>query len=339
MARTLLLTGFTAPQCGSSRVNGVNHVPGALREAARRAGYEVEHRVVAVGEDVARYDAVVVSLMTLLSLTSSYALGALWTLARRRDAVIVVDDWQVASIAGQFTMAARRLDYYLTSPRVLSAAKRPGVDAIRRRRSAERRAIFEEVERLAVTWEPHPVAAPVFAWGDVRRLELPTGCPLAFDPSPFVTRYDPAPSPARARRRRWVLASLFDHSRWLAEHDFRWPVARFGRGGEARLAERDVVAEYAVSWGVLGHAYKHVASGWWRPRFLHAVAAGSIIYGERAELELVAPGFWAPLAEIEGASTSKLEHLARCQRDALEARLWDAHRLVRFTRNLLKGEL
>jgi len=338
--KKVLITGFTAPQVGSARTNGINHVPGALANAARRGGFDVDHRVVALGESLHRYDAVIVCVMSLLSLTTSYALGALWALAKRRDAVIVVDDWQTATIVAQFQTAAERPDYYLTSPQVLSAAKRPGVELLRRR-TPERAAIFAELTRLSRRWEPHPVAAPVFPWGNVHKLNLPTRRPLAFDPSSGAATYTIVPRSNRERERCWVLASLFDHAKWLETQELIWPIEVYGqkRHGHARLTEAQVVQRYAEVWGVLAHTYDHALSGWWRPRFLHAAQAGAILYGDRAELELIAPDAYTFPRAIEEASLSKLRELADHQARRVTARLWPRWRLDGFVRRLLEGAL
>ncbi len=336
--KKILITGFTAPQVGSLRTNGINQLPYAFARAAREAGHEVEHRITALGEDLGGYDAVIVFIMTLFSVTTSYALGALWALARRPDAVIVVDDWQVDEMINRFEIAAKRPDYYLTSPKILSAAKRPGVERLREK-GPLRTAIFGVVEALSQTWEPHPVAAPVFPWGDVKRLGLPTRQPLVFDPSPLVRLNLPEihRAPDARREKRWVLASLFDQRRWLEGQPFSWPVTVYGqeKHGYERLPENEVIDRYGELWGVLSHPYKHVGSGWWRQRFLHALHAGTVIYGDERELGPIGPGAFIPLVELERASWRQLRRLADHQRELIETRLWTRDQFNDFIRRLI----
>ena len=336
--RKVLITGFTAPQCGSVRTNGINQLPYAFARAAREAGYEVEHRITDLGEDLSKYDSVIVFIMSLLSVTTSYALGALWALATREDAVIVIDDWQVETMINQFKTAARRPDHYLYSSTVLSAVKRPGVDLIRKRGKL-RTTIFNVVEALSKTWEPHPVLAPVFPWGDIEKLRLPTKRPIAFDPSPVVQLNLLAVHhvPDSRREKRWVLASLFDQRRWLESQAFSWPVTVYGqpKHGNERLPEPEVIKRYGSLWGVLSHPYGHTGSGWWRQRFLHALHTGAVMYGDEAELGQIGPEVFVPLAEIEKRSWRALRQLADHQAAVITRQLWTCERFTKFIKELV----
>ena len=334
--KRILITGFTAPQVGSLRTNGINHLPYVFADAARELGYDVEHRITVLGEDLKGYDAVIVFIMTLFSVTTSYALGALWALRTRPDAAIVVDDWQVDAMINRFEIAARRPDHYLCQ--TLSATKRPGVDLIRKK-GMLRSAIFSVVEDLSKTWEPHPVCAPVFPWGDISKLQLPPKRPIAFDPPPMVMPRLPVIKPVadHHRLKRWVLASLFDQRSWLESQSFSWPVTVYGqeKHGYERLPENEVIDRYGVIWGMLSHPYEHVGSGWWRQRFLHATHAGNVVYGEEAELGPIGHGAHISLVEIERSSWRALRQLADHQRDLIEARLWDRDQFDNFIRRLV----
>ena len=336
--KKVLITGFTAPQVGSRQTNGINHLPYVFADAAREMGHDVEHRITVLGEDLKDYDAVIVFIMTLFSVTTSYALGALWALRTRPDAAIVVDDWQVEAMINRFEIAARRPDHYLCSEAVLSAAKRPGVDLIRKK-GALRSAIFNVVEDLSKTWEPHPVCAPVFPWGDISRLKLPAKKPLAFDPSTIVLGRCPAIKPAadQHRLKHWVLASLFDQRAWLESQAFSWPVVVYGqeKHGYERLKETEVIERYGVVWGMLSHPYEHVGSGWWRQRFLHALLAGTVVYGDEAELGPIGHGAFIPLIEIERASWRQLHRLAEHQHDLIGKRLWRREEFYDFIKKLI----
>jgi len=339
--KTILLTGFTAAHAGSTKRRNptVGRVPGALRDAIALTGATVDMRPVALGENLKQYDGVVVFVMSLLSLTTSHALGALWALATRPDAWIVVDDWQVGTMVNQFRTAASRLDYYLTSPKVLSAAKRRGV-ALLRSNTKERRAVFGEVTKLGESWDHHRVAAPVFPWGDVRGLGIPAKRLTGFDPSPLTLDQLATPRawPGPQRLRRWVSASLFDHTRWIDAQEFAWPVERYGGGeGATYLLEPEVLARYAATWGMLGHPYKHCC-GWWRPRYLHAAQTRSVIFADRAELEPIGQDAWQPRAKIEGLTVKRLAELAAYQAHEIHASIWTTDQLVRFARTLTRRQ-
>jgi hypothetical protein len=277
-------------------------------------GHEVEVRPVEPGErlSASRYDRVIVFVAPILIFGARHAYGALWALHARPDAWVAVDDWQVGYTANSYKTAARDDCQRLWT--ALSANNRP------QRRAQLAKAVVRGIDRVCVKLgDQRPwcrALAPLYTGArfDPTRFRWPYGALRGFDPSPY---YRPPEIPRLAKRaRRWVLAALSDHDRWLAGVAPTWPVDRYGRksAGQTRVTEAELLARvYPAAWGIIAPPYWHAGSGWWRARYQHAIAAGSVVLCDPADA--FAPGI--TLRDLE--RSRNLGEYAAAQADAFKA--------------------
>ena len=173
------------------------------------------------------------------------------------------------------------------------------------------------------------VVAPMFLWGDpgvvARKVSRGTRLPpvLGLDPShlcrPYMEKAWPALASGEIRReRKWQLGSLVRHEPWLnmLRVDATWPIEQFGGRMKPLKSETDVIIQYARGRGVLSPPLPQNGSGWFRPRFIFAAFAGSVMLctDEASSLGSV---YRYPLNWIENMSDGQLTQLASDQRDAL----------------------
>jgi hypothetical protein len=98
----ILVTGFNALSIGTAR-SPLNIATSArvLPEVLKELGHEVIQKAIIPGEDVSSYDKVFVFVFGPNSLSARYWYGAAYTIIKRPDAIISIDDWQTKdSVSG-----------------------------------------------------------------------------------------------------------------------------------------------------------------------------------------------------------------------------------------------
>lgn len=339
----LLITGMTPSQCGSTRRPLKVALAGdGLARAFGLLGYAVERRPVVIGEDLSRYAAVLVGIGAPKTLAVHHLLPALWTLARRPDAIGFLDDWQTHEIVAGFRSHVIRTDRLWANPYLGHKE-----DALPFR---------DEIEAVGPrfvdgVW-PVPVLTPVLGLpGNLDLLRLPARL-IPFDPSPAWKRY-PVPVPAPDKERRWLWASLLKKFDQLDELQRRaaWPIVAFGsqdkgmggvgpRGERSlpRVPEPELVPEYARSWGVVTPAHPVSGSGWWRVRYLIARDVGAIVSGPAAEAALLGPSYEVAsnVKAVEALTDEGLAALAEGQQHDLDAVTWSLDRLLTVLRGVVE---
>lgn len=318
-----LVTGMTPSQCGSTRTRlKLLTSATAWANALRAGGYEVEHRVVDVGEDLSAYEVVLVGLSKPNAIAAGQAFSGLYALNERPDAVVYVDDWQVGDILPGFQTYSRdhariwRLD-------------RRGRDAAMRGYDA---GIEATVDRFAdpAGWPGRLLVPTHGTGGDLTRLGAPTYC-YGVDPTELIERW-PVPEPRQRKQRRWLWASLVELGDKMVE-DLEWPVDRFGNKGagkggvgktkaaDNRVEEPALVAEYDRRWGCLAPPHPDAGSGWWRVRYLMARDTGTVVSAPRDDAELFGEAYVeaADPRRVEGWSEPTLKGCARDQAAELDA--------------------
>lgn len=158
--------------------------------------------------------------------------------------------------------------------------------------------------------------APLFPWGNIKKMNLPIDNIKAWDPSPLYKMPAVKKLPWKERATAWYNASLSkDAHDWAARQGTRWPIYSIGGKalGQHRILESDVVWQYGSFKGVLCPTYSHAGCGWWRVRYLHAAAAGCILGGNPLELNMIGPSYSFTLSGIEMMDDESLYHLALMQ--------------------------
>lgn len=325
----ILMTGMSARSVGSTKIRyDFVALSDLLHRALEELGHDVVRRVVSTSsrDTLDEFDRVLILVNWVSSLSSMHVHEAGLAMARAGDRVVYyVDDWRTESLGDDLDHhVARdhgwlhhtskfRKDYYA---KLTEQAK-----------MTIRESYLRLIDRDAA---PVPLMIPQHPWGDIEQYLRVSKVglnvsPLTFDPSPLVEVPDVL-SWRTGRPRRWVLATLQNHDRWLKKLGNRWPVLQLGgvkkAGGglyantKAVVPERKVVEAYGANRGMLVAPYKNAGSGWWRPRYTFALEVGAIVHvGSPDDAARIGTAFTNDLADVEAADEWELDDLQRRQRE------------------------
>ena len=165
--------------------------------------------------------------------------------------------------------------------------------------------------------------APLFPWGDTKKMALPVSHITAWDPSPLyeLELPDYCRTSWKQRKTAWYNASLSKEAHlWAQEQNLKWPIHAVGGKalGQPRMLEADIVWEYGGYKGVMCPTYEHAGCGWWRVRYLHARITGCILGGSVNELGIIGSAYSHTLQEIENMTDMEQESLVYQQAKQLQ---------------------
>lgn len=355
----ILMTGMAARGIGSTKVrHKIVSLPDVLARELRDMGHEVDgpRRVPEAMDPGAAFldhDVVLVQLGWVSSLSSTYAHEAGMVMARAEAAgvrvVRYVDDWRSQWLADD--IAHHVLSERGWSKHVERFRHDVYADIPHGARDAIRSALLRPIQDA-------PLLVPIMGWGDHEKFDVSTKARLhevvPFDPQRITDYHATTWADDSARQRRWVVASLQDHDRWVERQGLGWPVLRLGANpkllggvpvrGQKNLVipEEQVCQHYAESWGVLSPEYNSAGSGYWRTRWMQAMEAGAILWpGERDALAFGEPlaasdGSWVLTpAAVESLSEGQLRDMAAAFGD----RVWETSWPVELVRDTLERAL
>jgi hypothetical protein len=262
----VLFTGCTSIQISPTGRVGISKidVPGAVVDALRSCGHEVDWRKVTPGDDLSGYDLAWVNLAPINSLNGrAGAMGALWTLSSELPCVAFADDWQTNAVFNGMRSLARKpvvlTKYMLTGSdrgeelathwslqsaeearaRVLERNPKAKVNIDRYYMRDSDETVLPYADRLvgaaqdfdSARWERGMVlVCPMYRWGNhasIRKRLPNTVTPVeALDPSStiFDMLAEHDPLPAEEKRREWVLGALMPHDAWIDRREWSWPM-------------------------------------------------------------------------------------------------------------------
>lgn len=316
----------------SGRIRGSTYV----RHALRAAGHTVDSRITEVGEDLSKYDLIWMIWPYALSFnTAPGALGLLWAWGCGHAPIVAfMDDWAFKQGFTHARTIARSPEKYLLKTIGEGSRLFPQSTAIDKDRSLlEKLGNAAHNIGYAKTWRNRVIVHLMFPWGDhsmVTKL-MPEGVRCEYlDPSGYAATEADVSSygRARAKARRWCMASLVDHSDWIEEQKLGWPVQVYGPkriGADMQLSsEAEVLREYDNHWGVLSGPYHHAGSGWWRRRYLQAAWCRSVLLCEPKDQ--VGPGYQLSASAVEQMSDLELRGFAERQADYVLGKTWTIQR-------------
>lgn len=246
-----------------------------VRNALIEHGFDVELRAVTVGEDLSKYDIVVLDANDPRGPKTQHYFGWMWAMVSELHGgpptVMNWDHWDIKRI---WRGIVNEDPLTPSGPRALS------YDVIRNYQKQ-----WNEVQERLLNgqWPPSMVCA--FPWGNWGKIFERTNVvpSLFFDPSlDQPVSWEP-PSFAN-KERRWICAALTNHSKWVEDQKLKWPVRYVGCNGMPKMDRDDLLNLYSDSWGVLSPKYYHVGSGYWRARIVHAVARRCLLWSDPYEV-------------------------------------------------------
>ena len=288
------------------------------------SGHEVEQREVQVGEDLSRYDEVIVFIAGPRQLVATHVFNGLWAISQRPDCILAVDDWQAPDLFKGIEKCQKweelSADFILGVNKTTLAeveknreAYLLAINVVAARRNRMLVCAFSSAH-LDNTFGPHLLFDAV---------RYPRDRIFTFNPNPYHRNRKPgdllheggedptfkpsllsiSASPSPEKERRFNFASLVQSKtqKWLKKQGYTgnpkndeegdiagWAVDLYGSKAETqkRLTEDQMCQVIARDWGCLMPGYEHAGSGWWRARPLQVADAGSILLGEDKELRV-----------------------------------------------------
>jgi hypothetical protein len=333
----ILITGMNKLQCTEDfyASQQLKVVPShySLIRCLRDMGHEVEQRVVNIGENLDKYDKVIVYIHNPSGF-AAFVYNALYTIARRRDCTLAFDDWQTDSIySGLLALRDPEklfrkyvLESHTNIPENVTDWENDFIEALDLIQSKQNRMLIS-----------------AFAGGDpTLLLDYPRELMFTYNPNPYHLNRKPNVLAGESKERIFNFAGLIQDKtkKWLKAQgitDNDWPLMKYGsrKDGQDRVTEDVMVNIYAGHWGILMPGYFHAGSGWWRARPLQVADAGSILIGDPKEMmiyygdERLANVKAKDLVEL---CDKELEDLAAAQREAL-------YRLHPLNKEVEKAEL
>lgn len=296
----ILITGVTETHINHPKRAATTKfvsIPELMRKGFSMLDCDIDHRAVKPGENLSAYDKVFVYVYPLDHNATNHE-GAVYTLEKRFDAVICLDDWSFQKILPTWQEAIDIRD--LTNRAWL---------------------------------------APLFPWGDPKKMDLDVGDIFTWDPSSLYDLPVTHKLPWINRKHEWYNASLSsDAHLWAEAQHLGWPVHSIGgkKLGQPRLLESDIVWQYGGYKGVLCPTYSHAGCGWWRVRYLHSAHAGCILGGSPEELGMIHQSYSYSLHEIEQMDDDALQVVATLQAKNLVSAIATEKQTLDKLRYLLK---
>jgi len=341
MVKRILITGMNREQCNRDfylrKELKILNSHYSLIRCLEDMGWEVEQRAVSIGEDLSRYDEVIVYLHSTNAFCQ-HIYDGLYAISARPNCVLAFDDWQVDQVLENI----RRYEIELTTKN-----RDPYRDYIfdlyvgdssKEKVMSHEKDLIDGAQRVMSRQNRLMVCS--FQGGDLTRLK--TGWSLdrmfQYDPNPYNLNRRPENNfgeesigidafmnePDDSKTRSWVFSSLMhDKTRkWLEKTGARWPVniygSRRGKNKSERVTEPEMCKVYQKNWGCLMPEYYHAGSGWWRSRVQQVVDVGSILFCAGAEGQVYGDAFTGlSVSRIEGMDEESLIALARRQRECL----------------------
>ena len=340
----ILVTGFNALAIGTAKsplniATSARILPNVLKEL----GHDVTQKAIIPGEDVSMYDKVFVFVFGPNSLSARYWYGAAYTIIKRPDAIISIDDWQTKdSVSGFGTFSRGHWRIW----KKFSQAGNPVGKMYWDEAQAYKKEIEDLVDTFAFEKWPHKLLVPAYDGGNFEELGMRANEIVNWDPTPYTNSFKDnvanpnlfQEEPVDFKDKAWIMASLVSKQGWFSKQIFKWKVKLFGNQKEkqTRLKEHELYQEYRRVWGMISPPHYHTmkGSGWWRVRYKIAHDAGNIIWAHPEEAKIL--GLDYDLNKIENCSNEELKDLLNKQEEILNNKFWSKERTKDFFKCMLE---
>jgi len=293
-------------------------------DSLRKQGFIVDRKEIIPGDDLSKYDLTIVGLAPIGSPNSNkYIIGALYSIYKSKKVILFYEDWQIKEVIRKFQ---------------LMITKNRFEDRVNNRWSNGNyfyNNVDSEFFDLNKTKETmsniingkYDSLIPAFDWGnkDIVRKIIKSKNIYNLDLTPYVLEnwnINLKPLPQQ-KERKYMLASLVDHSNWVKKKQFSWKTVYYGaksiKDSIKLETETDVYNECGKYWGILCPEYPHSGSGWFRIRYIYAALQKSIIVTSLNDLKALGLSY----KYIEQLSEDELLQYALEQRKAIFSYSWN----------------
>lgn len=307
----LLITGMTNLQAGEITRRKRDYLSSVfiLKDILEKTkGVEVEHRPIQFGENLKKYDLVLIGLSDFTSVSCIRAFHALW--ATKFPHLFFVNDWKVKPAFTNCRIEALYKEYTF---------RRTGSYYTDEQRAYFKRNKKQVAEMIAKVVNAKTVLAPLFNWGDSEILHKGTNLKkiYGYDPSPFLIT-GPLPTASekimKAKDKKWICGALYNYEKKVSRWGLEWPVEYYYN--KNYIPEHELINEYKDAVGVISPGYNNAGSGWYRLRFIHALMTNSILFGSQKEVEPLGLAYGGNLADVEECDDRALAKIANAQQQA-----------------------
>ena len=220
----ILVTGFNALAIGTAR-SPLNIATSAriLPKVLQELGHDVTQKQIIPGEDVSMYDKVFVFVFGPNSLSARYWYGAAYTIIKRPDSIISIDDWQTKdSVSGFRTFSNGHWRIW----KKVSQAGNPVGKVNWEEAQPYKKEIEDLVDYFAHKEWPHKLLVPSYDGGNYEELGMKAKEIINWDPSAYTDTYLKSPDNQEdllssfapndgIKENAWICASLVSKQSWL----------------------------------------------------------------------------------------------------------------------------
>ena len=283
-------------------------------------GHEVEQRNVTLGEDLYKYEKVIVFLASPRQLTVGNFYHGLWSIYNRPDCILAFDDWQINDIFKGLENISDTLFNDFTMNNFLSFNKKYTDGKIRKYKE-----IFLEALDI-IKSKKNRILISAFKGGDLSKLiNYPKELLYTYNPNPYHLNKIANNIEPENKIKSFNFASLVQSKtkKWLKKQNItKWTIEYFGsrKDKQRRLVEEDMCNVFGEQWACLMPGYDNSGSGWWRARPLQVADANSILIGEPSELMLYYNDEKLSnikACDVENMTIDELKETAKLQKEAI----------------------
>lgn len=317
----ILLTGTTYGQSTGFKKYSIMTGIVCLTKALKEMGHEVDYKVVRADTNLDEYDKVFVALYTASSLASSGYLNCMRVLVERPDAITLADDFNTKPIFKEYKAFNENPEKLF---RPFTEKLFTDYDVIY---NNYKNKILDKMANFN-----HKIMATILGKGDLSELGMPTDLVIPYDPTSYMQRYEKQDV---IKEKKWLLATLSNNDAWLAKQKFSWPVQVFS--SKNKIPEPDLMYYYNKCLGVISQKHAINKTGWWRPRFIFAMDAGSILYCQPDEAACYGDAYKITKEQIEQGSELDHKNIIEAQAECLNSLIWTKDRLHKEIENVINN--
>ena len=289
-------------------------------ESLRKSGHEVIRKTIQHGEDLSSYDIGIIGVGALGSSNYGNIFSALYAIANLKKVIVFHEDWKIKDTIKSFSQALEKKEIEGHINKKWSDGKhfysnindKVNVDEIY---STIRKILNGEYNALI----------PAFEWGNKQIvadiLKTPIEKIHSIDLTPYSLKafgIEEKEMDVRLREKKYMLASLVDHSSWVKRQKFEHQVDYYGckKLKSPKLDdEKHVYETMNKYWGILCPVYPHAGSGWFRVRYIYSALNRNILIMDKKDADALGIDH---IAKIDPSwSSDELLTIANKQRSAI----------------------